>query len=518
MSFAAEPTSPAAAPAHGNEIEVKLAGPREILAALPGLEAFVGAQWKPRPHRMVATYFDTQNDNLAQAGVTLRVRRTGARRIMTLKSDPAGRSAFSRRESEVSLPGERPDVELFGPEIAAWIAALAMGQELVPRFETKVRRRVGELRMGETLIEIALDDGEIVAESDRLAIAECELEFKGGDPSVVFTLAAKLVGAGLSLSPAQKSERGYRLVRREPPAEVRAAPSTLRLDVSIEDAMMAIIEDGIGQFIGNWPALLEASLPESVHQMRVALRRLRSALGQFERIFPGAGFRQFREVAKTLSNELGAARDHDVLIALIDQGPRAAFPEEETFVSLLETISARRDEAYRRARDAIAAPDASRFVLELQAFVASRGWRNRLEAERLADLGASAVPFASQTLERLYQRARRMGKDLVRRDPEERHELRIALKNLRYCSEFFGSLYERGRVKKFNRSASVLQEALGEHNDAATALRLIGDDVIPASPAAGIVLGWCAREVTAPTSVLEDHWAAFKAARCYWRS
>lgn len=519
MSFAAARPSPKDAPAHGSEVEVKLACPREMLASISSLHALAGAIWRPRSQRMSTTYFDTENDDLAHAGMMLRVRQTGARRIMTLKSASEEPGAFARRESEVVLPDERPNVELFGPEVEARITAVLNGRELVPRFETRVRRRIGELQIGETLIEIAIDDGEIVAGADRLPITEIELELKGGDPSAVFTLAAQLTGSGLLLNPAQKSERGYRLVRRETPAETRAAPIMLCAGSSFEDVMIAVIENGITQFIGNWPALLEASRPESIHQMRVALRRLRAALGQFEKIFPGAGFRPYRDVAKRLSNELGPARDHDVLIALINEGPRAALPAEVTFDRLLGIIAERRDADYRRAKDALREPETSRFILELQAFVAARGWRNRLSADRLPDLGSPAVYLATGALERLYQRARRLGKNIMRRDSEARHELRIALKNLRYCCEFFASLYDRGKVRKFIKAATALQDSLGEHNDAAVALRVIGEDASTfQGPAAGMVLGWCAREVTSPDLYVKDYWVAFKEVRSFWRN
>jgi triphosphatase len=502
----------------GREAEVKLACPRELLASLPALDALAGANWKPRSQRLIATYFDTQDDELERAGITLRVRRSGVRRVMTLKSGLSGRKPFSRGETEVRLLEETPNVELFGPEIAAQVAATLKGKELVTRFETRVRRRIGELNLGDTLIEIALDDGEIAAGADRLPITECELELKVGEPSALFGLAARLTGSALILNPAQKSQRGYRLARQQSPAEVRAVSPMLDPASSIEDAMIEIIENTVAQFIGNWPALLEADCAESVHQMRVALRRLRAALGQFERTFPDSGFKRFREVAKTLANSLGPARDQDVFIALVTRGPFAAFSDEPSFEPLLSHFSERRQDRYRSAKETLRAPETSRFIFDLQAFVAARGWRNRLSAEQLPRLGAPARDIAGEALERLYQRTRKLGRNISQDDPERRHELRIALKKLRYWSEFFVSLYDARKVKKFSKTSSALQDALGDHNDAALALKLIEEDAAASqSRAAGIIVGWCAREITAPERFLDETWSSFRKARCFWR-
>jgi CHAD domain-containing protein len=103
-------------------------------------------------------------------------------------------------------------------------------------------------------------------------------------------------------------------------------------------------------------------------------------------------------------------------------------------------------------------------------------------------------------------------------EPPQRHRLRITLKNLRYASEFFGSLYSPAGVKKFTKVIGALQDALGAHNDAVSALKLVEDDAIPSElRATGIVLGWCAREINSPEPYLRDHWLAFRKARCFWR-
>jgi triphosphatase len=504
--------------ARGMEIEVKLSCPKDIQASLFDHAALAAARIQPRAQRLTAVYFDTADDALERAGLSLRVRRTRARRIMTLKWTLGEKDPFARCEAEALLPDENLNIELFETEVAARVIAAAGGEILLPKFETRVRRRSGELRLGETLIEIALDDGEIVVGQKRSRIAECEFELKEGDPATLFSLAAQLTNAGLTLNPLQKSQRGYLLGRGEKPSEVRAVPSRLEPTSSIEDVIGVIIGAALSQFLRNWPALLDADCAEAIHQMRVALRRLRAALRQFERAFPGSGFRMYRESAKRLSNALGPAREQDVLIALSKNGPLAAFPSEPSIETLLSAFESQRRNAYSLAKEVIRAPETSRFVLELQAFVASRGWRNKMDAEALRDLGRPAKEVASELLELLYQRARKLGKNILTDEPEDRHRLRIVLQNLRYSSEFFISFYDAGRVKKFNKTVAVLQEALGAHNDSVSALRLIQQNVVASQTrAAAVLMGWCAHEISMPEIYLGDHWSSFKNARCFWR-
>lgn len=518
MSLQPEQCPESSKSARGMEVEVKLSCPKSLIANLPDFDALAGANWRARPQRMVSTYFDTESDDLYRSGMLLRLRRTGTRRIMTLKWNLEDQNVFSRGESEVVVESDEPNVDLFPPETAATVTAAMKSQALVARFETRVRRKIAELRRDDALVEIAVDDGEIVAGNYRAPITECELELKDGDPVALYVLAERLTGSGLILNPVQKSQRGYHLIRQEKPTEKKASHPKFDPAASIEDAIRVITENTLGQFIDNWPALIDADRPESVHQMRVALRRLRAALKQFERALPNTGFERFREVAKRLANEFGPARDQDVFIALVNEGPRASFPAEASFESLLSIFEERRLDSYRHAKEVVSAPETSRFVLELQAFVSARGWRNRLPTEQLPKLGTPARDFACETLERLYQRARKLGKSITHGNPEARHELRIALKNLRYCAEFFGSLYDPRKGAKFIKSVGALQDALGEHNDAATALNLLGRDPLAMqSRAEGIILGWCAREISAPDVYLKEAWESFKSARCFWR-
>ncbi|MDB5570690.1 MAG: hypothetical protein JWN93_1873 [Hyphomicrobiales bacterium] len=515
----------------GREIEVKLEGPPGVLAAVFAHEALAGIVARPRAQRLVTTYFDTPDDALERAGMALRVRRNGARLVLTLKWIPEGAAGseglFSRGEAEAKLPGEPADV--LGAVGRLGLACELMVREalgegaLAPRFETRVKRRIGTLALaGGGAVEVALDEGEIVAGDRRMPLHECELELKGGSPAGLFNLAARLTDAGLWISPEAKSARGYRLARDERPATVRAIHPSLAPGATGEDMAGAVVDATLRQFLGNWPALRDSRAPESVHQIRVALRRLRSGLALFERAWPGGGFEPFRAEAKRIASALGPARELDVFQSLVEDGPLTALPRDASFDALLGAAAARQADAYGRARDLMDDPATSRFVLHLQAFVASRGWRNGLSAPDLAQLGESARRFGCEALDRLDRRARKRGKGLVDLAPEQRHDVRIALKNLRYAGDFCACLFDDSRgAKRFAQTVGALQDALGAYNDSVVAQQTIAaleEDAGPAAArAAGAVLGWCAHGARKADDDLGAAWRAYRKARRFWR-
>jgi len=189
--------------APGREIELKFllhrADIAALLAALPAGEAAVKA--------MQATYYDTAGDTLRRAGLGLRVRRTGASRIQTLKS--AAGADGGRDEWEWPVPSDAPDPRL----LADTPAKLPPGARLEPRFTVTVSRTTRVVALGDARIEIALDDGEVVAGGRQETILELELELLSGPREALDRLASDLRSrVPLVPSTITKAERGFRLL------------------------------------------------------------------------------------------------------------------------------------------------------------------------------------------------------------------------------------------------------------------------------------------------------------------
>ena len=396
------------APAPPREVEVKLEAAPAILREAFALAPFAGAS-PSRASTFETTYYDTADNALSRAGLALRVRRAGRRRIMTLKWTPSGEEGFfSRGEQEAVIHGDTPDPNLLGAEAAAMIEQASGGAPLEARSKTIFRRRAAMVGFEGAQIEAAQDEGRIIAGEKKARIAELELELKSGQPAALFDFAASLTAFGFRVAPAPKGLRGHWLATGETPGETRAIAPVLTRDAPLDDVIAAILQANLKQFVANWPAL-SPDCPEAVHQMRVALRRLRSALGLFNRSIPCAAFTRFREEAKRIASAMGPARDQDVLFDLVEHGPAQALGRDASFDALLKASARKRAAAYKNVRALIEAPETSRFVLELQAMIARREWRAATVEENGA--GESAPAFAAQALDRLDKRARKRGKN-----------------------------------------------------------------------------------------------------------
>jgi triphosphatase len=512
----------AGAEPHGipREIEVKFEASPATLTMLAGAPLFDGARWKGQSLRSV--YFDTAEGDLRAAGTVLRLRQQGRTRLLTAKWAGHGGDSFARGEVEVRVRSDVPDLAQLGAGAATALAELIGDEPLLPQLETVVRRRSTVLSRDGSLVEVALDRGHIHAAGHRAPLCEVELELKQGEAQAVFDLATELLDvAPLRLGILAKAQKGFMLLDGRDPEPVKAAEIVLDDNATIDDAIAAVIGSALTQFVANWPCLEETDRPESIHQMRVGLRRLRAGLGLFRAMLETDRFDAFRDKAKAIATTLGAARDWDVFDDHVRAGPLAQFPDEEGLTALLDAARVRRDDAYRDARALIAAPDTNRFVLELRSLAAGRGWREGMEAPGDARFALPAGDFAIRALNRLHKKALKRGRHLDRLGHEEKHALRIALKKLRYAAEFFDSLFGRSTLKKrYRRDIAELQESLGGYNDLATAHRLLAE--LSAADAgldraAGIVLGWSGRGMLAAEQHLAKQWHAFRDLDRFWR-
>lgn len=197
-----------------HEIELKLALGTQGPEALRRHSLLTGLP--PRAQRLGNTYFDTVEGDLEAARMALRLRRIDGRLLQTVKTRGEGGGGLSRRgewEWEVSGPG----LDLDGLRD---LPPAALGQEvltrLVPRFTTDFHRETREIDHAGARIEVALDEGEILADGRRVTIRELELELKAGDPEALWSLAEALAGS-VPLRPADtsKAARGSALLSGE---------------------------------------------------------------------------------------------------------------------------------------------------------------------------------------------------------------------------------------------------------------------------------------------------------------
>ncbi|HQT64548.1 MAG: hypothetical protein B7Z75_03155 [Acidocella sp. 20-57-95] len=479
----------------------------------------LGAAGRRLPSKRLRTvYFDTPRGDLQRHKMVLRMR--GQRRgyMMTLKwSGGLSGGLFERGEIEIPTLNNQPDPALFGPNVAAMIADVIEDRVLTAVYETDIRRLTQRVQTATSDIEVAFDSGFIIAGSISRPIREIEMELKAGDSADLYRLGIALAEQyPVRLSSLAKSDRGAMLATGKSPEAARAK-TDLQGNPTVDEAIAQGINGCLTQFAANWPAFEDGDQIGAVHQMRVAMRRLRAMLGLFHHAFPAPEFLVFRAEAKNVAALMGEARNLDVFLNLLRQGPVAAFPNEPGFAAILADCERRRAAAYETVRALLAAPSTTRFVLSVQAFVARYGWRNALSGEALPRLTAPAQDFASQNLARLHNKLLKRGKHLATLAPHDRHQLRIDLKKLRYAADLFGPLFpSKSQTRAYLKAAAALQDELGRFNDLITATETVSHLTGNDTRAAGIILGWCSHSATADDAKLSDTWRAFRKSRLFW--
>ncbi len=255
------------------------------------------------------------------------------------------------------------------------------------------------------------------------------------------------------------------------PRYAKARRIGLSRDASFDEAVTAVFCVFLDHFGANAPGLAEADDPEAVHQLRVALRRLRVFLGLLQRVAPATQLVKASADAKTLASAFGAARDWRLLLQRLER----EFPDPSKEPGASELLAAARrrvDETQESARAALGAPAARDLLDETRAILESRVWRNL--APSLSQK-QTARPFAFRQLSRLHKAAASRCKQVETLAPLRRHEARIALKKLRYAAEFFETLFEKDRARDYIDRLATVQEWLGEDHDWTTAERLLGE-------------------------------------------
>ena len=429
----------------------------------PRLEAAIAPKPAPRAQQLVTTYFDTPGRDLLMAGFTLRVRQSGKRHVQTVKqTGPLAAGLFDRAEWEQPLAGTQPRLDGRSGPIVRAVGAGKLAR-IKPAFITDVRRRTFRIAGADSDIEVAVDGGEIRAGGLCERLSEIELEHRTGSIGQMFDLARRLNEAvPLRLGVRSKSERGYALNVEPPPLALKADPIRLDRDGDARDAFRAVAQSCIRHFRLNEALLSRSGDAEALHQARVALRRLRSALSIFGPLLGDDGkMALLRAELRWLAAELGEVRNLDVLIGHLDGEAR-------------DQLSTARMRTLAHVQAELASARTRLLMIDLAEWLAVGPWHAGPDDPAKAD--KDAKHFAGERLGALWKRLEHDGKNLAALGDAQRHKVRIEAKKLRYAAEFFTSLYEsdkaRKRYRRFIKRLGDLQNLLGTLNDRAIGQRV----------------------------------------------
>lgn len=434
--------------------------------------AFLCGRKHPAGETLVSVYFDTPDLRLFAAGVSLRVRHSGETYTQTLKAT-SGRAAglFDRAEWERDIDGSEPDLAAAKGTPLDRLLNGGLSEPLRPVFETRVRRTKYRLTSRGQSVELALDQGEIDTGKRRAPVYELELELVRGELDSLFKLAKALNDvAPLHLCIKAKSDRGYELVRNDVNPVDNVVDVHLSPEMTTQDAFRIIANGCVRQLIGNEPAML-AGNGEALHQMRVALRRLRAAISSFASVVADNDWQRIKSDLRWITGALGPARDLDVFVIEVLGPLRAQNPKEPGVIAICRDFERRRARAYKEAAMAIQSGRFRTLVLNTAEWIEVGPWtKNRDDLLRLRR-EQPILAHATDEIARRRRKLRRKGKTLKELTPLERHTLRIAGKKLRYAMEFFSDVFlGRVRARRCKEALSALkdlQDALGGLNDIA---------------------------------------------------
>ena len=439
-----------------HEVELKFdvaASDAEALKACPALAGVT-----PAIVEADTAYFDTKDQIVRRAGYSLRVRKADGRFVQAVKHKRAAAAGlFVRDEWEADVPGfALDDAALARTPLKKLLDAEKAGP-LKLRVRSRFRRTTWLVTHKGSVIEVVLDEGKVTAGKAESPLCELELELKSGKPRALFALAGEIGAAlPLRLGVLSKAERGYALAEKALGEAAKTDPINLPARVSEGDAFRTVAQACLRHYRLNEIVLLQRRDSDAVHQARIALRRLRSALSLFRPTVRGKDYPELREEVSWLAGQFGDARNLDVLLA----GQEGL----HTAKTVQERLLKARAKAYDRVEAALGSERVRALMLKLSLWIEAGAWRFRDRAKRpLASL-------AVEQLDRQWRRVKRNGTRLGKTDANDRHRLRLDVKKLRYSAEFLAGLSAKrpklARRERFVAALKELQERLGDLNDA----------------------------------------------------
>ena len=497
------------------EIELKLALQPRHVARIKRHPLLSNSN--PQQRALLSIYFDTPKFDLMRRGIALRVRRIGKQWIQTLKAESQSVGALtSRPEWEAAVAhGDHPDFSVL-PQAALDLLIGVKHKRIAPVFTTEFRRTAWLIGDVETQAEVALDRGKIIAGDLSRDICEVEIELKSGKPEFLFDIAEQLLHAApLLVEPRSKAERGYMLCGAVNPNPIKSIRPAIAHDQPAGEAWNAILQAALVQLSANVPGFLEnAHDIEYLHQLRVALRRLRTGAQFAESL--GQETPTWERPLRELMHALNPARDWDVfqheilpsiLPVLAAQAEHTTTTVDDDTLAVLQNAAA---QARQRAQALFLQPAFTQLVLDI-----GRDLLTIPVGTQQCDTGT----WAAIILEQRWQKLRKRCHGFAALNPAERHLVRIAAKKMRYSAEAFATLYEK-QITPFIAALAALQDELGAENDRCRAMQLL-DELPKKNAAVSFQLGQLSGALASVT-VQHDHlssvsWKRLARSTLFWR-
>jgi len=418
--------------------------------------------------KLYSVYFDTPNLKLHHARMALRLRRIGKQYVQTLKGGGGVQAGLHlRNEWETPIAGEKLDFAAL-EAIGASPLKPSLRNKLQPLFLTDFTRSIRMVEFEGALIEMAFDSGEVRARESVHLISELELELKSGEPLQLFRLALALLDiVPLEIESTSKAEYGYNL--HMPVSATVAKSSNAKFD-SV-DAVGGVLQTMVWSCLSHLQANLSGALQhvddEYLHQLRVALRKLRVVLRMVAEQHSDAELENFREQVSALATSLGSTREWDVFTAQTLPSVRKHLGKQSGLKAIAQRSEELRLQHHQAVHATLQSGSFQHLLLGLGAWMYGEFWHNFSHDGELQF-------FAAENLHKHSRKVHLYSKYLQYPiDVGGLHRLRIACKNLRYSAELFASIHDAKKIQAYVDILAKLQDVLGELNDHSVAYQLL---------------------------------------------
>jgi triphosphatase len=439
----------------------------------------------------------------------------------SLERDVEARLAYLRQISAMPMPVERRyDASVKAPapskrfDPSLWDDQ--PGKKAVPFlvFATeRGKRRHFRIASPSWSIRLDLEKGQAKAGRSRAGSHRILLSLERGQVEDL----ARLVHRLAEIAPVQPdifpAARWIDRAQKRKPSPRKSRPIPLVAEARVRHAVRLILLFCLDHFCVNLAVLGGNDPVEAVHQMRVALRRLRSAIGLFSRLFAETELKRLKPELKWLGGILGGVRDLDVFLSSIHAPVRKAFPRKKELAALQNSLSKVRNTRFKAMRAVLAGPRAARLLADVWALA-----EGLTLSSPNAQLDGLATAYAKALLGRRYAKMLKAGQGFEQLTPALRHRLRIQAKKLRYAIEFFLALFGAKHTKPYLVKLVRLLDALGHLNDLAVAHATLDapPDGKDHAKASSHVLNWHVERKEKLLAEAEEAWKSVVEARPFW--
>jgi CHAD domain-containing protein len=503
-------------------MELELAADADAAALIARLKPLVASRdGRPRSQAVKIVWHDSPEHALLADGLTLAEQR-GEWRLERLTPG-----------AETWLPAQPPPVLSDSPDLTELPSPLA------PLAAFEGRRSVSMHHLGETTVTLTIDKGTLRAVTAERPVARIGLS---GDEQAVRVAATLIAGAVAAAVP------GFSLAAEAIAMATGATPQPRHLGAPVLPEAARTVPEALSHILGHLTDVVLAHAPRvamprsgdaddevhnAIHQMRVAVRRARSAVSIFRPALAEGALDGVNDGLKTLGGRLGPARDWDVFADETVPAIQNAIPGDERLERLAAATSRQRTMHRRELAQYLASPAFRQLGIDLAWFAAASGWREPpppVEMEPAADAApeppAETAPepmtleqFADTVLQQRWKKLLSAGKRIEELDVPALHGVRLRAKRVRYAAEMFATLHDAKSAKRFIDRLSDLQERLGVLNDGAVASHLLQELGGPGGRhgyACGLITGFMAARARRIRPRIVKTFQRFRRQHAYW--